>query len=389
MRARVKPELIRWVRRNAGLSVADAARKAGTSEAIVHRWENGTLQPTVRQLRLLANATKRALAVFYLAEPPRGFTALRDFRRLPGTPVAAQTPALRLAVRLACERRQLALDLATDLHEVPRTLPIQASVEEHVTDVARRIRSLLGISIQEQKRWKDSYAALNGWRQAVQQCGVLVFQARGVKVTEMRGFSVTEEPMPLIVLNTKDAPNGRVFTLLHEFCHLLLRKGGICDLKDRRQRPEENPIEVFCNSVAAKTLVPRRAFAQSTVVRHHAPGKKWEVSEISALAKEFSVSREVVLRRLMTMGRLSRAAYRSWRQALTAEYETVQAGQAGFASPVNSAVSGLGQSFVKLVLLSYYQDRITSRDVSEYLGVRLKHMAKIEERVMGSRVMFR
>ena len=125
------------------------------------------------------------------------------------------------------------------------------------------------------------------------------------------------------------------------------------------------------------------------MVRDHPPRTDWEVSEISALAKEFAVSREVVLRRLMTMGRLTRAAYRSSRQALTEEYEAVQARQAGFVSPVTSAVSGLGQSFVKLVLLSYYQDRITSRDVSEYLGVKLKHMAKIEERVMGSRVMFR
>lgn len=58
MRARVKPELIRWVRRNAGLSVADVAKKAGTSVSIVHQWEDGTVQPTVRQLRLLANATQ-------------------------------------------------------------------------------------------------------------------------------------------------------------------------------------------------------------------------------------------------------------------------------------------------------------------------------------------
>ena len=389
MRARVKPELIRWVRRNADLSVADAAKKAGTSVAIASRWEDGTVQPTVRQLRLLANAAKRPLAIFYLAEPPRGFTALRDFRRLPGTSVGAQTPALRLAVRLACERRQLALDLATDMDELPPPLPIQASVEERAGDVARRIRGLLGISIQEQKRWKDSYAALNGWRHAVQQHGVLVFQARGVNVSEMRGFSVTDEPMPLIVLNTKDAPYGRVFTLLHEFCHLLLRKGGICDLKDRGRKPEENPIEVFCNRVAAETLVPRRAFAQSPVVRDHPRRTEWQVAEVAALANEFSVSREVVLRRLLTMGRLTRSAYRSWRQALTEEYEAAQGNQTGFVPPGTSAVSALGQSFVKLVLLSYYQDRITSRDVSEYLGVRLKHMAGIEERVMGSRVMFR
>ena len=170
---------------------------------------------------------------------------------------------------------------------------------------------------------------------------------------------------------------------------MLLRKGGICDLKDRGRKPEDNPIEVFCNRVAAETLVPRHAFAQSPVVRDHPARTEWQVGEIAALAREFSVSREVVLRRLLTMRRLSRSAYRSWRRALSEEYEAAQASQTGFASPVTSAVSGLGRSFVKLVLLSYYQDRITSRDVSEYLGVRLKHMARIEERVMGSTVMFR
>jgi DNA-directed RNA polymerase specialized sigma subunit len=36
---------------------------------------------------------------------------------------------------------------------------------------------------------------------------------------------------------------------------------------------------------------------------------------------------------------------------------------------------------VRLVLQSYYQDRITLSDVSEYLGVRLKHLSKIEQAV--------
>ena len=390
MRARVKPELIRWVRSEAGLSVADAAKKAGTSEGIVRQWEEGTLQPTVRQLRLLANAAKRPLAIFYLAEPPWKFTALHDFRRLPGDPVADQSPALRLAVRLASEKRQVALDLATDLDDVPPTLPIRASRGEPVIDVARRIRKLLGVSIREQMQWKDEYQALNGWRQAVQDKGVLVFQARGVEVSEMRGFSVADEPMPLIVLNTKDAPNGRVFTLLHEFCHLLLRNGGICDLRDRRsQRPEQSPTEIFCNAVAAETLVPRETFIRARIVRDHAAGTAWTAPELRALASHFSVSWEVVLRRLLDTGQISAADYRFCRESLSAQYKATQTTQTGFTTPDRSAVSGLGPVFVKLVLVSYYQDRITSRDVSEYLGVRLKHLAKIEERVMGSKVMFR
>ncbi len=42
-----------------------------------------------------------------------------------------------------------------------------------------------------------------------------------------------------------------------------------------------------------------------------------------------------------------------------------------------SRTSGYGLK--KPVLDSYYQERITSRDVSEYLGIRLKHLATIEE----------
>lgn len=390
VRARVKPELIRWVRKDAGLSVGDAAKKAGTTEAIVRQWEKGTLQPTIRQLRLLANAAKRPIAIFYLAEPPWKFTALRDFRRFPGDPVADQSSSLRLAVRLACEKRQVALDLAADLDDMPQSLAVRASLGERVGDVARRIRSLLGVSVEEQKSWKGEYEALNNWRRAIQDKGVLVFQARGVEVDEMRGFSVADEPMPVIVLNTKDAPNGRVFTLFHEFCHLLLRKGGICDLRDRAtQRPEDSPIEVFCNAVAGETLVPRKELMRSPVVRNHDRRTNWRASELRTLANAFSVSWEVVLRRLLDAGHISRSAYRDLRKTMLATYRATQSSRAGFTTPDVSAVTSLGQDFVKLVLVSYYQDRITSRDVSEYLGVRLKHMPKIEERVMGSRVMFR
>ena len=114
----------------------------------MRQWEEGTLQPTVRQLRLLGNAAKRPLAVFYLAEPPWKFTALRDFRRLPGDPGQTQTSALRLAVRSACERRQVALDLAADLDQVPPPLPLTASLHEPVVGVARRMRELLGVSVE-------------------------------------------------------------------------------------------------------------------------------------------------------------------------------------------------------------------------------------------------
>ncbi|HSW29062.1 MAG TPA: helix-turn-helix domain-containing protein [Longimicrobiales bacterium] len=321
-RARVKRELIRWAREDAGLTIADVARKTGTSVDRVSRWEEGTLAPTLRQLRLLGNAAKRPLAVFYLAEPPKRFQAMHDFRRLPGDPLAEGSPEFRLALRSAMARREVALQLAEGLDAASPELGMRVALDEQQRDVAARVRLLLSIPLERQRGWSGAYEALNGWRAAIEAQGVLVFQASGVDLREMRGFSIAEDPLPAIVLNVRDTPNGRVFTLLHEFCHLLLRRGGVCDLAEQGARaPEDDRVEVFCNAVAAE---------------------------------------------LLDAGRTTR----------------------GFAPPDIAAVSQAGVPFIQLVLDSYYQERITSRDLSEYLGINLKHLATIEERVMGRHVMF-
>ena len=380
--------MIRWVREDAGLSVKEVAKKTGVSEASVNKWEAGTLQPTIRQLRLLGNAAKRPLAVFYLPEPPRKFQALKDFRKLPDGSTTDSSPALRLAMRLASERRQVALDLAKELDLAPLSLAISASIEESVVEVSQRIRDFLEVPFEEQRRWTSTYDALNTWRRAIQDRGVLVFQAPGVEVDEMRGFSSAKNPMPVIVLNNRDAPNGRVFTLLHEFCHLLLRNGGICDLGNHYGQSETNNVEEYCNAVAGKTLVPSIALSRSLVVTQHAPGLDWDDADIGKLAREFSVSREVVVRRLLDAGRITREEYEVF---IDSYQSSALRKRPSKPSPVPlpiRTVSQLGSSFIKLVLESYYQEKITTRDVSAHLGVRLKHLGEIEKKVMGFSAMF-
>ena len=46
------------------------------------------------------------------------------------------------------------------------------------------------------------------------------------------------------------------------------------------------------------------------------------------------------------------------------------------------AVSKAGPFFVRLVLDSYHQEKITANDLSSFLEVRLKHIAKIEHAVL-------
>ena len=85
---------------------------------------------------------------------------------------------------------------------------------------------VLGVNYEPGKQWRDDRKAYNGWRRAIEGTGVLVFQAVGVGVREMRGFSIAEETLPVIAVNRKDRVHGRIFSLLHEFIHLLLTNRG-------------------------------------------------------------------------------------------------------------------------------------------------------------------
>ena len=88
--------MLEWGRTSAGLSVEEAARKVALSVDRLEAWESEDSQPTIKQLRKLANAYKRPLSVFYLPERPRDFQALRDFRRLPGQVAGRLSSAIRL-----------------------------------------------------------------------------------------------------------------------------------------------------------------------------------------------------------------------------------------------------------------------------------------------------
>lgn len=81
--ADIDPALLRWARRTAGYDLPTAAAKLGQDARRLEAWEAGEQRLTVPQLRKAAQVYRRPLAVFYLSEPPKGFSALRDFRRLP------------------------------------------------------------------------------------------------------------------------------------------------------------------------------------------------------------------------------------------------------------------------------------------------------------------
>jgi Zn-dependent peptidase ImmA (M78 family) len=199
----------------------------------------------------------------------------------------------------------------------------------------------------------------------------------GIDSTEARGFSVEQRPLPVVVANNRDPFPARSFTLLHELMHVALHQGGICDLHSSGR------IEPFCTGAV---LVPSDALlAEEAVIRHGAE-PVWADAELLELATLFRVSREVVLRRLLILGQTDEAFYRTKRHELLTEYARREEDDREIhwgPSPSVMAVVRAGPAFTRLVLERYRERAITASDVSVFMGVRLKHIPRIEQFIFG------
>jgi Zn-dependent peptidase ImmA (M78 family) len=384
-RAIIKPALLAWARDDAGISVEEAARKiAVRPEYLLACEQSEEYRLTVRQLRILSNAYKRPLAFFYLPQPPPATITLRDFRRPAQEAPEAESPKLRYEIRRARYRRKVALELFDELGEQVVEFNPRATLTDDTFEVARRLRTALRVTRTQQRSFSDEYDALNAWRDAIENAGVAVFQVYGVSSREMLGFSLSEPVLPVVALNMSDHPVRRIFTMMHELAHLMLRTGGLCTLN------EVQDIEVFCNEVAGEALVPQAWLLEEPVVKTRGPQKEWAEGLISALSRRYRVSRETILRRLLTANYASKEFYEKKREDYKTEYAALEKaaalkqqkdkeqGKEGFGMPPSTlAVSESGRMFVRLVLESYRREKISTSEVADYLEVRTKHLDKI------------
>lgn len=389
-KANIKPKILVWARKEAGLELEEAARKAAVNVDRLQEWERGDDQPSIPQLRKLADAYKRPITVFYLQDVPERFRVMHDFRRLPGEVAGEYSMDLRLQLRLIEQRRELALELLQEVGEAPIKFKPQITMDENPAHVGQMIRKWLGVTLAEQQQWHDPRVGFNVWRARMEAIGVLVFQFTNVDVKEARGLSIADDYLPVAAVNKKDAFNGRIFSLLHEFTHLLLRKSSLCDMDDEAERSrEDKQVEVFCNRVAAEALVPSGDFlADDIVASYGVAPQTWADDDLQEVAKRFCVSREVVTRSLLTYGRVTEQFYRQKRAQFVDEYregaERQRASQSLKTFRRNrpqEVLSEYGKPFVNLVFDSYHQRRITLNDVSAYFDLALKNIPKIQQKI--------
>lgn len=383
--ALVEPSVLRWARESVGLIPVAAARKIGVPDGRVDEWEAGTATPTIAQLRKAAKVYKRSLGVFFLPEPPLDFDTMRDFRRNVGAAAGEWSPELHGEYRRALEQRETALELA-DIEEAPvsttwRLEPLPAD-DEAIAAAARSL--LLGVSpLRLPGGTGTKYDHLNAWVAALEEVGVLILATSGgqVSTAEMRAFSLYYDVVPVIMVNGSDAARGRLFSLVHEYAHLLLHTGGLCDtVSDTRATTPDRVLEARCNAIAAAMLMPREAVLSSPeVAAHRDAPESWDYSALRDAAAPFGVSAEAFARRLLSLGRVDQAFYRARRAEFIAAYDQEEGQASSGGNWYRNKARDLGKGFVRRIADAHRRRVIDSYTAASFLNVKVEQIDRLAE----------
>ncbi len=386
--AKANPELLRWARETRGFPLDLAASSLDIDKDLLAQVERGEAQLSFAKLRKAADVYKRPLAVFFLPHPPEAKPRVTDFRRLPEAADHPYSPALLLQMRRLSHKRSVAMRLREFARAADWSFVGSAELGTDPEAVSVRVRELLKLPVEASARWRDGYARLNGWRNAMEGAGILVFVVQRVSVSEMRGMSIAEAPFPLIAINRADSPGARLFSLLHELGHVLLGRSSLCDDGDEvdwRNNDEARRVEVFCNAVSAAVLMPRaQVVALAEQVR---PDRqvRWDEAMLRGLADSFGVSAEAMLRRLRDLSLARRDEYEAFRRMWQAR-PAPSAGdgeddeERGFGEYGHDRILRTqGKNYVRLVLEALHGEAITAGDAADFLDMKLGHLAALEE----------
>lgn len=342
----------------------------------LEEWQAGTKQPTLKQLERFAQATHTPVGFLLLQEPPEERLPLPDFRTIGDVEIGHASADL-LDTVYQCQQRQ---DWYRDYARLHResSVPFVGSLttEADVVASANEMLSLLAFAPAERgATWSE------GMRRLIDEAdahGVLVMingvvgsnTHRKLDPREFRGFALADDLAPLIFVNGADTKAAQIFTLAHELAHLWLGESAVSDVD--LAHASTNPVEHWCNQVAAEFLLPLADLGPVNVDEARLTG------ELERLAREFKVSTLVALRRIFDAGRLGQTEYRI---AYAAERDRILAlleekGGAGgnfyYTQPLR-----VSKRFARALIVSTLEGQTLRRDAFQMLG--FKRQATFEE----------
>lgn len=359
-RAHTTPEVLRWAREAAALTVEDAALRIGVKPGKLQAAEEGEHLLTLRQARLAAEAYGRSLAVLLRRTPPDEPSIEMRFRRLRGAPPPPWSSELVKLEREIRERQDATLEIYAGLGEDPPWYEAAARLDlpDRVPGLAT-VRALLDLEPPALRaaNSRDHWYSRRVVVRAVEWTGVLVVRQR-IPDKGVRGFLLPHADVPAIYVNSAEDSCAQAFTIVHEFAHLLLQAAQQSEARE----------EDWCEQYAGELLMPDHEFEEKfRVFRSASP-----VSTAKALAREFGVTPLAAAVRSRHLDLFSASDVVAVRDRATGPPKPADGGNGN-----RIKVARLSPTFTDLVLVAADSSAVTLSTAARLLRTRVDDFDKL------------
>lgn len=193
-------------------------------------------------------------------------------------------------------------------------------------------------------------------------------------------LSEYDDVLPMIGLNNEDRYPAKTFSIIHELVHLIKRSSAVCN--EMMSSFSAQKEEVFCNAVAGEVLVPKANLLKQL---GSYTADEIDLDMVETIAAKFSVSKEVVCRRLLDTKKISQAHYSSLMATIRTAFENEREQMreyrriTGKTIPRNISREAIDQNSSSLCKTFYHGFRegyFDKQDVARYLGVKQNHIDK-------------
>jgi Zn-dependent peptidase ImmA (M78 family) len=233
--------------------------------------------------------------------------------------------------------------------------------------------------------------AYGAWRDWLSSQGIYVFEFN-IPIEDARGFCLIKSDPKVIVVSKKDSIRGRIFSLFHEYAHILLRESVICNMESDTS-PDSNVanIENWCNRFAGAFLLQKKGISEDYQKFKTENGNFRKF--LQDTSNKYKISQECALVRLRFLDLIEYPYYLAIKTSIKSEVqekklkdikEREELKSKGVEPsfqpqlPKDKTIwTERGANFVSLVIQNSNRGFITERDVMDILDLRIDHLVKL------------
>ncbi len=368
---KVNKKQLEWARNLRRYTLAQAAGQIRISKSDLQLYEAGLKQPTTTIFKKMASVYGLPEATLLLDSPPT--TApdeLKDFRtRTIAGLVPEIGPETNIIIsRIRAYQRKLSDMRQNGFEYMGASLPhIDPSSDPFIEGEKERAR--LNIPLSDQLRWYGPDEAFRNWRKIIEAQSVCIYFDR-FSIDECRGVSILDDlHFPAILLNKSEPARhvAWIFSLMHEYAHILIGLPGISD------QNYDNKTETFCNRFASAFLMPT-CFLQEIIKPWPSAPIDWDGRRIIEFAAQFKVSQQAMALRLEAIGIAPDGFFNSFKEK---QPKIKRRSKGGMVTPAKMRLYTLGRLFPTTIIHALDNGAIGQVEATQILNANTIVIEKI------------